>query len=64
MNDDLINREDKFRALIIDNIAIGTDIFRFLLEITECICRLIDEYKKQGYLPLQTRRTNENSRDY
>lgn len=49
MNDDLINREDKFRALIIDNIAIGTDIFRFLLEITECICRLIDEYKKQGY---------------
>lgn len=49
MNDDLINREDKFRAFIKDNTAIVTDIFRLLSEITENICRLIDECKKQGY---------------
>lgn len=49
MNDDLINREDKVSAFIKDNTAIVTDIFRLVSEITEHICRLIDEYKKQGY---------------
>ena len=49
MNDDLINREDKFRAFTKDNTAIVTDRIRLLSEITEHICRLIDEYKKQGY---------------
>ena len=49
MNDDLINREDKARAFIKDNTAIVTDIFCLVSEITEHICRLIDEYKKQGY---------------
>lgn len=49
MNDDLINREDKVRAFIKDDIAIVVTICRLLSELVEHLCRQIDEYKKQGY---------------